>query len=243
MDSVIVQVVLVATLAGFIQGLSGFAFALVATSLLAWVVEPQVLAPTVVLTSLLGQITSLSSVGTKLRAGRATPFLIGGVLGVPAGVLLLPLLDANAFRASIGIVLIVYCSVMLGIKELPVFRWGGARADGGVGLLAGILGGATGIPGPPIILWCALRGWDKETQRATSQSFFIGVQLLILGSYLAAGLFNTRSLQLVLVASLPIILSAWLGSRIFRRFTNQGFQKLIFSLLLISGIALVWSGL
>ncbi|MCM2306192.1 MAG: hypothetical protein NDI91_01835 [Sulfuritalea sp.] len=45
MDAVIVQVIVVATLAGFIQGLSGFAFALVATSLLAWIVEPQVLPP------------------------------------------------------------------------------------------------------------------------------------------------------------------------------------------------------
>ena len=96
MDPVIVQVIVVATLAGFIQGLSGFAFALVATSLLAWTIEPQVLAPTVVLTSLLGQITSLSSVGTKLRAGRAMPFLIGGVLGVPAGVLLY-LMDTTAW--------------------------------------------------------------------------------------------------------------------------------------------------
>ncbi|WP_310449265.1 sulfite exporter TauE/SafE family protein [Sulfuritalea sp.] len=243
MDPVIVQVIVVATLAGFIQGLSGFAFALVATSLLAWIVEPQVLAPTVVITSLLGQITSLSSVGTRLRAEHATPFLIGGVLGVPVGVLLLPLLDATAFRASIGIVLIVYCSVMLGIKELPVFRRGNKRADGGVGLLAGILGGATGIPGPPVILWCALRGWDKETQRATSQSFFIGIQVLIVGFYLATGLVNARSLQLVLAAALPIIISAWLGSRIFRRFTNHDFQRLIFGLLLISGIALVSSGL
>lgn len=243
MDPVIVQVIAVATLAGFIQGLSGFAFALVATSLLAWIVEPQVLAPTVVITSLLGQITSLSSVGTRPRAERATPFLIGGVLGVPAGVLLLPLLDATAFRASIGSVLIVYCSVMLGIKELPVFRRGGKRADGGVGLLAGILGGATGIPGPPVILWCALRGWDKETQRATFQSFFIGIQVLIVGFYFATGLVNARSLRLVLAAALPIIISAWLGSRIFRRFTNHDFQKLIFGLLLISGIALVSSGL
>lgn len=243
MDPVIVQVILVATLAGFIQGLSGFAFALVATSLLAWTIEPQVLAPTVVITSLLGQVTSLSSVRAPARLAHATPFLIGGALGVPAGALLLPLLDATAFRTSIGMVLILYCSVMLGIKELPLFRRGGKRADGGVGLLAGILGGATGIPGPPIILWCALRGWDKETQRATFQSFFIGIQVLILGIYIATGLVNARSLQLVLVAALPIIISAWFGLRVFKRFTEHDFQRVIFGLLLVSGITLVVSGL
>lgn len=243
MDSVLVHVILVAALAGFIQGVSGFAFALVATSLWAWMIEPQVLAPTVVMTSLLGQITSLSAVRTKLRAERAAPFLIGGAIGVPAGVLLLPLLDATAFRISIGVMLIIYCSVMLGIKELPVLRGVGKRADGGIGLFAGILGGATGVPGPPIILWCALRGWDKATQRATFQSFFIGIQILILGFYIAAGLLNARSLQLVLVAAAPIVIASWFGSRVFKRFTEHDFQKVIFALLLVSGIALALSGL
>lgn len=243
MDTVLVQVILVAALAGFVQGVSGFAFALVAVSLLAWTIEPQVLAPTVVMASLLGQVTSLSSIRAQAKLKRATPFLIGGALGVPAGVLLLPLLDPTAFRVSIGIMLIIYCSAMLGVRELPILRRGGKYADGGVGLLSGILGGATGIPGPPIILWCALRGWDKTTQRATFQSFFIGIQILVLVFYVAAGLVNARSLQLVLVAALPIIIFSWLGSRIFQRFTEHDFQRTIFGLLLLSGIALVVSGL
>jgi len=242
MDSFFIQVILVATLAGFIQGVSGFAFALVATSLWAWMIEPQVLAPTVIMASLLGQLTSLSSIKTRLSFERTTPFLVGGAIGVPGGVLLLPLLDATAFRISIGVMLIIYCSVMLGIRELPVVRGGGKPADGSIGLLAGILGGATGVPGPPIILWCALRGWDKASQRATFQSFFIGIQLLILGVYIAAGLVNARSLQLVLVAALPIMISSWIGSKVFRRFTDQDFQKVVFGLLLISGLALVSSG-
>lgn len=243
MDSFFIQVVLVATLAGFIQGVSGFAFALVATSLWAWMIEPQVLAPTVIMASLLGQLTSLSSIKTMPSVERTTPFLIGGAIGVPGGVLLLPLLDATAFRISIGVMLIIYCSVMLGIRELPVVRGGGKSADGGIGLLAGVLGGATGVPGPPVILWCALRGWDKASQRATFQTFFIGLQLLILGFYVAAGLVNARSLQLILVAALPIMISSWIGSKVFRRFTDRDFQKVIFGLLLISGLALVSSGL
>ncbi|MBK9019236.1 MAG: sulfite exporter TauE/SafE family protein [Sulfuritalea sp.] len=243
MDSFFIQVILVATLAGFIQGVSGFAFALVATSLWAWMIEPQVLAPTVIMASLLGQLTSLSSIKARPSFERTMPFLIGGAIGVPGGVLLLPLLDATAFRVSIGVMLVIYCSVMLGIRELPVIRAGGKPADGGIGLLAGVLGGATGVPGPPVILWCALRGWDKASQRATFQSFFIGLQLLILGVYVMTGLVNARSLQLILVAALPIMISSWIGSRVFRRFTDRDFQKVIFGLLLISGLALVSSGL
>lgn len=105
-----------------------------------------------------------------------------------------------------------------------------------------LIGGATGVPGPPIILRCALRGWDKATQRATFQSFFVSIQILAPGFHIAAGLVKARSLQPVLVAALPIIISSWLRSRVFKRFTEHDFQRIIFALLLVSGIALAVSG-
>lgn len=243
MDQVFVQVMLVAALAGFIQGLSGFAFALVATSLWTWTLEPQLLVPTVVLTSLLGQVTSIVSVKTEITLSRATPFLTGGAVGVPLGVLILPMLNTTMFRLSIGIILLVYCSVMLSGKRLPLVASGGKVADGCVGVLAGAMGGATGISGPPLIVWCALRGWSKEVQRATFQSFFIGTQILTIGIYIARGLINASSLQLALIAAVPIILSSWLGSRLFKRFTGPQFQKMIFGLLFVSGLVLVLNSL
>lgn len=243
MDPVFVQVMLVAALAGFIQGVSGFAFALVATSLWTWTLEPQLLVPTVVLTSLLGQVISIVSVKTEFTLARATPFLTGGAVGVPLGVLVLPMLNTTMFRLSIGIILLVYCSVMLSGKRLPLVRNGGRVADGCVGVLAGAMGGATGISGPPLILWCALRGWNKDVQRATFQSFFIGTQILTIGIYIARGLINSSSLQLALIAAGPIVLSSWLGSRLFKRFTGPQFQKIIFGLLFVSGLVLVLNSL
>lgn len=243
MDPVLVQVVLVGAFAGFIQGLSGFAFALVATSLLAWTIEPQLLVPAIVVTSLLGQTVSLVSVRKEVKLVRATPFLFGGAVGVPFGVLILPLLNSTAFKLSVGITLVLYCSIMLRTTTLPVFRRGGNTADSVVGLIAGIMGGATGISGPPIILWCALRGWDKDVQRATFQPFIIGTQILTIVIFLAGGLITARVMQLFLMAALPIILSSWIGSRVFKQFKNQDFQNVIFGLLLLSGLTLVLKSL
>lgn len=239
----LVQVILVGVVAGFVQGISGFAFALIATSLWAWTIEPQLLVPTVVVTSLLGQGVSILSVKKEVKLARATPFLLGGALGVPVGVLILPMLNAGIFRMSIGIILVIYCSVMLRGRRLPVVQGGGKAADGCIGLIAGVMGGATGISGPPIILWCASRGWDKDVQRATFQSFFIGTQILIIGIYIAEGLINARTMQLVMVAALPVIISSWLGSRVFKRFADQHFQKVIFGLLFLSGVTLILNGL
>jgi len=51
----------------------------------------------------------------------------------------------------------------------------GARADAGVGLLNGILGGATGLAGIIVTIWCGLRGWPKDVQRTVFQPVGVSV--------------------------------------------------------------------
>jgi len=234
--------VLVAAVAAFIQGASGFAFALIASALWAWLIEPQVLAPTVVLTSLIGQLSSLARVGGKAGFSRAGPFLAGGVLGTPLGVMLLPRFDASSFRLAIGVVLVAYCALMLRRGGLPRIGGGGRLADAGIGTLSGIMGGATGVSGPPIVLWCAMRGWDKATQRATFQTFFVGILLVILGFQVAGGLVDARCLRLVALAAAPIVVCSWMGSLAFGRLSQEGFQRLVMWLLMASGLALIAGG-
>ena len=59
-------------------------------------------------------------------------------------------------------------------------------ADRGVGVLSGILGGTTGFGGILPTIWCTLRGWPKDEQRAVFQptcvAIFLGTALLLGGS-------------------------------------------------------------
>lgn len=234
---------LVAAFGAFVQGASGFAFALIASALWAWLIEPQVLAPTVLMTSLLGQLSSLARVGGRARVGHAGPFLLGGVFGTPLGVMLLPLFDASTFRLAIGLVLVIYCALALRRGALPLIKRGGRLADAGIGALSGVMGGATGVSGPPIVVWCGMRGWDKETQRATYQVFFIGIGVFILVAQAGSGLIDQRSLRLVALAALPIMLFSWLGSHAFRMLDEPAFRRLVLWLLLLSGLALIAGGI
>ena len=70
-----------AALAGFIQGLSGFAFSMVAMGVWAWALAPQTAAPLAVFGALLGQLASLASVRTGFEFRKIAPLVIGGVLG------------------------------------------------------------------------------------------------------------------------------------------------------------------
>jgi uncharacterized protein len=42
----------------------------------------------------------------------------------------------------------------------------GVIADGAVGVVNGVIGGATGLAGIAAVIWCNLRGWPPPEQRA-----------------------------------------------------------------------------
>lgn len=235
----LVEILLVGAVSGFIQGLSGFAFGLVATSLWAWMMEPQKVVPLVVLGSLLGQCVSIFSVRHEIRLARVRPFIMGGAMGVPLGAALLNTLHATMFRALVGAGLVVYCSIMLRAVRLPKVKWAGATADGCVGMVSAGLTGAFGMGGPPMILWCSLREWSAVMQRATYQSFFVVVQVGVLAVYVWRGIIDAALLAMLAWLAPVIMLASWAGSRIGRRYSDLRFQRIVFGLLLVSGALLV----
>ena len=135
MDGPVFFVALGAIVAGFVQGLSGFAFSLVAISFWAWTVEPKLAAALAVFGGLSGQIIAALSVRRGFDLRLLLPFLIGGIAGIPIGVLLLGVLDVDLFKALLGALLIVWCPLMLFAWRLPRVPDGGPFADGLSGLL------------------------------------------------------------------------------------------------------------
>jgi signal transduction histidine kinase len=77
--------------AGFCAGVAGFAFVLVAASMLLHVVSPSVTAPVLVLGSLISQGMSLPSLWRHIEWPRMRLFLAVAVAGLPFGLLVLAL--------------------------------------------------------------------------------------------------------------------------------------------------------
>ena len=99
--------------AGFVQGLSGFAYGLVAMSFWAWTLDPRLAAALAVFGSLTGQVLAAVTVRRGFDMKALLPFVLGGLLGIPLGVALLPRLDMDWFRLALGSLLVVWCPAML----------------------------------------------------------------------------------------------------------------------------------
>lgn len=242
MDAIYI-VALGAAAAGFVQGLSGFAFGMVSMSFWAWVLDPRLAAVLAVFGSLTGQIVAAVTVRRGFSLRLLWPFVLGGLAGIPLGVALLPRLDMDWFKLLLGLILVVWCPAMLMARKLPRITHGGRAADAGVGLIGGVMGGLGGFTGVVPTLWCTLRGFDKDTQRTVIQNFNLSMLAVTMGTYLATGLITRDMLPYFAVVGPAMLVPSLLGARLYTGISEATFRKVVLGLLTASGVALLASAL
>jgi len=236
-------VALGAVVAGFVQGLSGFAFSLVAMSFWAWTVEPKLAAVLAVFGGLSGQIIAAISVRRGLDLRLLLPFLVGGLVGIPIGIGLLPLLDVVLFKGTLGTLLIIWCPFMLFARHLPRISYGGRFADGTIGLIGGVCGGLGGFSGAIPTLWCNLRGMEKDTQRSIVQNFNLATLAFTMAAYVATGTVTRDMLPMFGVVAPAMLIPTLFGTRLYIGISEATFRKIVLTLLTASGAALLGSAL
>jgi len=235
----IALVLLGALAGGIVNGLTGFGTGITAMGLWLYALSPAVAATLVIICSVVSQVQTLPLVWRTIEWGRVLPFVIPGPLGVPIGTWLLPQIDPRSFKIGVGLFLVAYPSYVLARRSPMASTVGGRAADAAVGLGGGVLGGLTGFSGPLPIVWTDIRGWSKEQRRSVLQAFNVSILSVALVSHAVSGLL-TRDVALATAAALPgTIGGAWIGSLVYRRLGDRGFQKVVMGLLLVSGLVLI----
>ncbi len=105
--------------------------------------------------------------------------------------------------------------------------------------MAGILGSAYNTNGPPIVVYGALCRWPPERFRATLQCYFFPTGLVILLSHGLAGLWTRDVLQLYGAALPVIMLAIWVGQKLNHIVSQQRFERLVYTFLVIIGLLLI----
>ncbi len=232
-----------AAVAGLVQGISGFAFAMVAMSIWVWGVEPQLAAVMAVFGGWFGQVISALRIRRGWYPSILMPFVIGSAIGIPIGQRLLPYLDPNQFKLVLGTLLVVCCSLMLATARLPHIKSGGKVADAGVGLLGGVMAPLSGFSGLAPALWASLRGYNKDEHRAVLQNFNLIVLSATVASNVWAGRLNrTHVPQMAIVAGTLILPAIW-GSKIYVGMSAVAFRKTVLWLLVGAGITMLIAAL
>jgi uncharacterized protein len=232
-----------AALAGFVQGLSGFGFSLTAMSLWAWTLEPQLAAALAVFGGWTGQVIAAVSVRRGFDLRRVLPFILGGLCGLPLGVHILPRLDVPLFKALLGLLLVVMCPLMFFAARLPRITRGGRAADAVAGAAGGVMGGLGGFSGVIPTLWCTMRGFEKDAQRAVIQNFNLAMLTVTFASYVVTGIATRQMLPLFAVVAPAMLVPSLLGARLYLGISEAAFRQAVLGLLTASGVAMLVAAL
>ena len=228
-----------ATFAGaLVAGLSGFAFGLVVASIWLYILNPLQTATLIIAFGLIVQGYSVWKLRRALDWKKLWPFVAGAAFGVPVGVSILTWADPAHMRTGVGAFLVLYSLYALFRPTIPV-KAGGAVADAGVGFLNGVLGGITGLAGILVTIWCGLRGWPKDVQRAVFQPVAVATFLMSALWIGAKGAITVDTIKLFLIGLPALFAGTWLGLKLFGRLNEAAFRKVVLVLVLASGAMLI----
>lgn len=239
LDATTVQVLLVVFVATLIRSTFGFGEALLAVPLLAFILPIGIAAPFAVLLSITIAAVVVAQDWRKIHVRSAGWLLIPTCAGIPLGILLLASGHERVVKAVLAIVLLLFSGYSLMGKRTPELRKDSRPWMLGCGFVAGVLGGAYGMNGPPLVIYGAMRRWSPQHFRATLQGYFLPASVVAMAGYWFAGLWVPAVTHYYLT-SLPVALpTIFLGRAINGRLRGDSFLKYVHGGLVCIGAILL----
>ncbi|HEY2168908.1 MAG TPA: sulfite exporter TauE/SafE family protein [Candidatus Angelobacter sp.] len=175
-DHTTLYVLWIMFIATLIRSAFGFGEALVAVPLLAFVLPLRVAAPLAVLVSITIAGIVVVQDWKRIHVQSAGWLVLSSVFGIPIGLLLLTSRHQRVVKAALAVIIILFSAYSL-MARTP---WELKRDSRGwllaCGFCAGVLGGAYGMNGPPIVVYGAMRRWSAQHFRATLQGYFFACE-------------------------------------------------------------------
>ena len=222
-------------LAGVVRGFSGFGAALVMVPALSVLYGPVVAVPTMVILEIVAALQLLPN-AVRIAAWRTVLTMqAASVVTTLVGAWALVSLDADLMRRIIAL-------VVLGSVAVLATGWryrgkAGPAPSLAVGGFSGLLGGATGMSGPPVILFLLAGPFTAAVVRASLICYFALSQVVQIGAYAAHGIVTTEVLVRAAFLMPFFVVPIWLGSRLFGKAPEHLFRRLAFAILTV--VALV----
>jgi hypothetical protein len=215
------QVLAVLFLATFIRSALGFGEALVAVPLLALTLPVQVAAPLAVLVSITVAAVVVIQDWHNIHLRTAGWLVLSTLFGIPLGLLMLKTVPEAIIKGILGVFIIAFAAYSLAGRTHRELH--NDRLAPLFGFSAGVLGGAYGMNGPPLVVYGILRRWTPAQFRATLQGYFLIASIVGMAGYGFTGLW-TRTVNRYFLLSLPLALIAiFLGHAVHRRLSGPRF--------------------
>ncbi|MGD9864089.1 MAG: sulfite exporter TauE/SafE family protein [Pseudodonghicola sp.] len=226
--------VLAAFVAGAVRGFSGFGTALVFMPVAAQVLPPLWAIAAVVVMDVFGPVPNIPAALRTADRKDLGRLLAATLLGLPLGLWVLQLLAPEVFRTGVSLLALGMLLCLIG-----GVRYGGALGPGlvfGTGGMAGFLGGAAGLPGPPVILLYMASPNPAPVVRASTMSYLFLYDLLLLAMLAVQGALIGVPVVLGLMLALPNLAGNMMGAAIFRPGLDRAYRSVAYTIIAGSAV-------
>ncbi|MBK7915672.1 MAG: sulfite exporter TauE/SafE family protein [Chloroflexi bacterium] len=233
-----ILVFIIVFVAIFVQAVTGFGLALVSMPLLVLALDIQVASPLVALIGGVAELLLLLHYRADLNIRAVTRLVAASLLGIPVGVLLLRRVDVGVITAVLGLLILLYALYALSGLRLPRLAhqaWGY-----GFGFVAGVLGGAYNISGPPVIIYGNCRQWPPAEFKSNLQGFFVVSSYTVIAVHALSGNFTPAVWQNFLIALPAILLALFVGLRLDNHLNPERFRRIVLVVLVVLGASLLF---
>src|SRR5262249_4345410 len=200
-------------LAAIVRGFSGFGFSLLSITAISLFLPVSEIIPSIFLLEIAASINLIPGIWREIHWRSLRWLMLGYVIGLPLGVY--ALINAPAAPAQIVLGVFVIGTATLMLRGFHLAKTPRAAARTATGVASGVLNGAFGIGGPPVILFYFSTPGAAAIGRASIIFFFLFTDFLGV-SYLAhQGLVTAESVMQFALWVPALLIGVWIGAHGF----------------------------
>lgn len=220
-------------LAAIVRGFSGFGFGMLTITSMSLVLAPATVVPAMFVLEVAAGIHLLPSIWRHVHWRSIGIIVVTSIACTPMGVYLLANVPAEPMKIAIAIVVFATAAALL--SGLQMRRMPTTMETAATGAASGVLNGAFGMGGPPIILFFLGSSIALQAGRASIIAAFLAMDFAALPTLYGFGLFTREAVMLALVSLPALVVGVFLGSRLVGRVEERAARRAV--LLLLMGMA------
>ena len=223
-----------ATVAGLVRGFAGFGTAMIFLPVAGQVLGPFAAITVLVVMDLLGPLPNVPRAWRDAKRGDLAFLIAGLVLLTPLGVLVLTRISPETFRFSVSVLALILLVILI-----SGYRYRGRVTRGlifGTGAAGGFLGGAAGLPGPPVILFYMASPNPPAVIRANNLLYLLAADVVLLVIFGTRDLLRADAVILGLIVMIPYLLANIAGAAIFRPDSERMYRAVGYAVIAVSAI-------
>lgn len=227
--------------AGVVKGLVGFAMPMIMISGLSLFMPPQVALAALILPTLVGngwQALRQGPAAALETIRRFWFFLVVGAVALIIGAQLVRVLPQPVLFALIGGPVAIFAFLQL-VGWRPRIDAPSRRVEAVAAILAGFVGGLSGIWGPPTVAYLTALDTEKADHIRAQGVIYGLASAVLLAAHLQSGVMRAETAPLSALMLLPAIGGMAIGQRFHDRIDQATFRKATLFVLLIAGLNLL----